>query len=431
MILCLTLALHGLLAGSCAAGETCKSDDVTADIFFLVDVSFYFRKSDLKTHVPNFVKSFMGSFIFSLEKVRVGFYSYSSSSIDDLHRFLDRQDLVEKIDSLPYIGGDPTLHKGLQIADASFKYLWGGREDAPNFLILISGGRSSHPRKTQVRITALEVSLLLTLLLCVSGGKSRYPYLTKEMLARLSKKRVTIYAIGVGASAHTKELKTIASSPSHKFYVEKAKDLSSIKSKLLMHMYETYNASVQSDVFFLLDASYMVSRFDFIEIKNFAKSFVDSFIYTPYNLRGGVFAYSERTHTVVNLKHYGYHLDLNFIFKTFRYIGGLPTLHTGLDVAKWTFSRQEGDRKTAANFVIIISSGNFANLRRSKKNLGDLSKKAVRTYFIAVGPDVIMYRVRLIRFYLRRIFHVQKAQALSSIKDELVRNICADIKRAS
>ncbi|KAK3757702.1 hypothetical protein RRG08_000210 [Elysia crispata] len=401
MILCLTLALHGLLAGSCAAGETCKSDDVTADIFFLVDVSFYFRKSDLKTHVPNFVKSFMGSFIFSLEKVRVGFYSYSSSSIDDLHRFLDRQDLVEKIDSLPYIGGDPTLHKGLQIADASFKYLWGGREDAPNFLILISGGRSSHPRKTQ------------------------------EMLARLSKKRVTIYAIGVGASAHTKELKTIASSPSHKFYVEKAKDLSSIKSKLLMHMYETYNASVQSDVFFLLDASYMVSRFDFIEIKNFAKSFVDSFIYTPYNLRGGVFAYSERTHTVVNLKHYGYHLDLNFIFKTFRYIGGLPTLHTGLDVAKWTFSRQEGDRKTAANFVIIISSGNFANLRRSKKNLGDLSKKAVRTYFIAVGPDVIMYRVRLIRFYLRRIFHVQKAQALSSIKDELVRNICADIKRAS
>ena len=74
---------------------------------------------------------------------------------------------------------DPTLHKGLQIADASFKYLWGGREDAQNFLILISGGRSSHPRKTQVRITALEVSLLLTLLLCVSGGKSRYPYLTK------------------------------------------------------------------------------------------------------------------------------------------------------------------------------------------------------------------------------------------------------------
>ncbi|KAK3757700.1 hypothetical protein RRG08_000208 [Elysia crispata] len=392
MILCLTLALHGLLAGSCAAGETCKSDDVTADILFLVDVSFYFRNSDLETHIPNFVKSFMGSSIFSLEKVRVRFYPYSSSSFVDLHRFLDRQDLVEKIDSLRYIGGDPTLHKGLQIADVSFNQMWSDREDAPNFLILISGGRSSHPRKTQ------------------------------EMLARLSKKRVTIYAIGVGASAHTKELKTIASSPSHKFYVEKAKDLSSIKSKLLMHMYETYNASVQSDVFFLLDASNMVSRLDFFEIKYFAKSFVDSFVYSPYNLRVGVFAYSERTFPVENLK-LGYHSDLNFDFKIFRYIQGAPTLPIGLDIAKSTFTRQGGDKKTAPNFVIIISSGSFADVYKSVKNLGDLSKKAVRTYFIAVGPDVIMYRVRLIRFYLRRIFHVQKAQALSSIKDELILSV--------
>ena len=53
------------------------------------------------------------------------------------------------------------------------------------------------------------------------------------MLAPLARKGVTIYTIGVGASADEEELETIAYPPIRVFHAENAQALSSIKDQLV------------------------------------------------------------------------------------------------------------------------------------------------------------------------------------------------------
>ena len=53
------------------------------------------------------------------------------------------------------------------------------------------------------------------------------------MLAPLARKGVTIYTIGVGASADEEELQTIAYPPIRVFHAENAQALSSIKDQLV------------------------------------------------------------------------------------------------------------------------------------------------------------------------------------------------------
>ena len=55
----------------------------------------------------------------------------------------------------------------------------------------------------------------------------------QAMLAPLARKGVTIFAIGVGASADDEELETIAYPPIRVFQAENAKALSSIKDQLV------------------------------------------------------------------------------------------------------------------------------------------------------------------------------------------------------
>ncbi|KAK3781269.1 hypothetical protein RRG08_052836 [Elysia crispata] len=67
---------------------------------------------------------------------------------------------------------DPRLHAGLDSAELGFTERSGDRETAPNFLIVISGGKSTNPHKTQA------------------------------MIAPLSRRGVRFYANGVGTSTN-------------------------------------------------------------------------------------------------------------------------------------------------------------------------------------------------------------------------------------
>ncbi|KAK3781267.1 hypothetical protein RRG08_052834 [Elysia crispata] len=119
--------------------------------------------------------------------------------------------LYDGLDSIQFHGGDARLQLGLLYAQTVFTEPYGDRETAPNFLIVISGGKSSEPHKT------------------------------KAMSARLARKGVKIYAIGLGASADKEELKTIVYPSIHIFYVENSEDLSSIKDHLVGDICRDWN----------------------------------------------------------------------------------------------------------------------------------------------------------------------------------------------
>ena len=86
--------------------SACKSDRVTADVFFLLDASHWVTKNDLK-HILDFVKSFVDSFIYGPDNVRVGMTPYSGGGHMMIHftQFRTREILYYRLNYIQYNGG--------------------------------------------------------------------------------------------------------------------------------------------------------------------------------------------------------------------------------------------------------------------------------------------------------------------------------------
>ncbi|KAK3757747.1 hypothetical protein RRG08_056133 [Elysia crispata] len=284
-------------------------------------------------------------------------------------------------------------------AHTVFSETYGDRETAPNFLIVISGSRSSDPYKTEA------------------------------MLAPLARKGVTIYTIGVGASADEEELKTIAYPPIRVFHAENAQTLSCIKDQLVEDICRDIDRAsgntqqgtrvactsdgVTADIFFVLDASHWVSESEFKHILDFVKSFVDSFLYGPNNVRVGMTPYSGGLNMKIHFKQFPTREFLYYGMNYIQYNGGDARLDRGLVSAHTVFSETYGDRETAPNFLIVISGG-------------PLARKGVTIYTSGVGASAEEEELKTIAYPPIRVFHAENVQALSSIKDQLVGDICRD-----
>ncbi|KAK3781266.1 hypothetical protein RRG08_052833 [Elysia crispata] len=221
---------------------TCKSENVTADIFFVLDASDWVSEIDFE-YMLEFVKSFVDSFIYGPDNVRVGIKTYSGGLTMNIHftHLPTKEMLYYAMNFIQYDGGDARLHAGLVSAHIVFSEPYGDRETAPNFLIVISGGKSSEPHKTKAILAPLAREGALNSIKAELVG-----HICREI------KRAT---------GNTQQ---------------GARD-------------DGKSDDVTADVFFLLDASDWLSGAEFKHTLDFVKSFVDSFIYGPDNVRVGIY----------------------------------------------------------------------------------------------------------------------------------------------
>ena len=103
------------------------------DVAFLIDTSDKISRTNFERE-KHFIKTLVRSVVFSSNLTRVSVISYGNES-DLAVDFSDQQStgsLIERVDSIPFLGGHPQIDRALEMAAAHLFSSYGSaRADSP------------------------------------------------------------------------------------------------------------------------------------------------------------------------------------------------------------------------------------------------------------------------------------------------------------
>ncbi|XP_061479123.1 collagen alpha-1(XII) chain isoform X1 [Rhineura floridana] len=164
--------------------QRCSLSAVT-DLIFLVDGSWSVGRNNFK-YILDFIITLVSAFDIGEDKTRVGVVQYSSDTRTEfnLNQYLNKRDLIEAIQRIPYKGGNTMTGEAIDyLIKNTFTESSGARKGFPKVAIIITDGKS----QDEVEIPARELQSI----------------------------GVEVFSLGIKA-ADAKELKLIASQPSLK-----------------------------------------------------------------------------------------------------------------------------------------------------------------------------------------------------------------------
>ena len=170
-----------------------------ADIVFLVDGSWSIGSENFQ-RIRDFLHTLVDSFDVAPDHVRIGLAQYSNNPRTEfnLNTYQDKQEILDYIDKLPYLGGGTMTGKGLDfILKEQFVERAGSRagENVPQIAVVITDGQSQD---------------------------------TVEPHAKsLKNQGITMYAIGI-KDADEEQLREMASEP-HDQHVYSVSDFSALQ----------------------------------------------------------------------------------------------------------------------------------------------------------------------------------------------------------
>ncbi|KAK3786335.1 hypothetical protein RRG08_022958 [Elysia crispata] len=411
----------GLFAICYTTHATVCTSKEEADIFIFLDASGSLKLPNFKTTL-NFSKAVAESFNIGPDSVRIGLATFSNfiGNVMQLDRYSNKPDLLEAIDQIRYTRGSTRTHLALKAArEKFFTEQNGGRDQAPQFLIL------------------------------VTDGKSTFPQQTKAEAALLAKTNITTIAIGIGGSVNKDELNLIASSSKLVFTVKNFQELSDIKTDVVKYVCEalpvelpkptpsnfqndasipppprfvsrksspppgssyregrTFN--IAADIFILLDTSFTTGVPDFNKLLDFSRQIVHSFIVSPYRVRIGVATFSTFASEEIKLNQYRQKANLLKAIGNMRYKRGPTPIYRALKAARERFfTVQNGGREGVPHFLILVRSGYSTNIREIKTESALLAKANIHTLTIGIGGSVNKNALTLIATSPSFVFYPQ------------------------
>ncbi|XP_030278177.1 collagen alpha-6(VI) chain-like [Sparus aurata] len=390
----------------------CKAANV-ADIVFIVDESGSIGTANFKM-VRTFLHSIVSGLEISWAKVRVGIVMYSNGASPQVYldSFDDKSELLNFIKILPYRGGGTNTGAALNYA-------------RDNVFIKARGSRKEQGVQ--------QVAVVIT------DGKSQDDVSTAA--ADLRRAGVTIYAIGV-KEANKALLDQMASYPhnKHVFNVdnfEKLKGLELSLQKSLCHNIIQQAISVsrrssikegcvkteEADIFFLIDNSGSIFPTDFQDMKNFITEFIHTFRISPEHVRIGVVKYADSPQLEFDLARYSDTKSLEKAIEGIKQIGGGTKTGRALEYMGPLFDRTvvTPDHKVP-EYLVVITDGKSSD--QVKVPAEKLRAQGIIVYAIGVksaDPD----ELEKISGNPKRTFFVNNFDALRSIKDDIITDICS------
>ncbi|KAK3802432.1 hypothetical protein RRG08_017617 [Elysia crispata] len=199
--------------GSAHETRTCSEDPCpaicaspkTADIVFLLDASHWVTPDEFLVG-RDFFRSFVDAFNYDLDGVRIAIMPFGKrmGTLFHLSQIPSKDILLMGLPYITYVGGDTRTDFALNLARLQlFNKKFGDRDSAPNFLVLLSAGRSKNTPATE------------------------------SAASLLAKTDTKSYVIGVGDSTDQAEMEAIATTPNRVFTVEDFQSLGSIRDQLV------------------------------------------------------------------------------------------------------------------------------------------------------------------------------------------------------
>ncbi|KAM6910513.1 collagen alpha-6(VI) chain [Xenentodon cancila] len=393
--------------------EDCRAAKL-ADIVFIVDESG-------SIGIANFqlVRTFLYSIVSGLEigptRVRVGIVMYSDAPKAQVYldTFTRKDELLNFIKILPY-------RRGETFTGAALKFT---RDK-----VLIKERGSRKDKGVQ------QVAVVIT------DGKSQ-DNVTNEA-AFLRRAGVTVYSIGV-QNANEAELIQIASYPpkKHVFTVDSFALLKSVEESLKKTLctniirqaisVSTWRTGIkegcqqtdEADIFFLIDHSGSIYPSDFKDMKDFITEFLNTFRIGPQHVRIGVAKYADSPNLEFDLTT---HTDAASVVEAVERIqqeGGGTETGRALAFMRPYFQRAKVTRGgKVPEYLVVITDGKSSD--EVKGPAEQLRAQGIVIYSIGV-KKADMDELSEISGDNKKTFFVNNFDALNSIKDEIITDICS------
>uniref|UniRef100_UPI0037E9B12B collagen alpha-6(VI) chain-like n=1 Tax=Semicossyphus pulcher TaxID=241346 RepID=UPI0037E9B12B len=381
-----------------------------ADVVFIVDESTSIGPENFQL-VRNFLHSIVSRLDVSPIKVRVGIVTYNVRARAQVYldTFHDKAELLQFIKLLPYNGGNTHTGAALNFTrEKVFIKERGSRKDVVKVAMVITDGKS----QDAVREAALA----------------------------LRRAGVSIYTVGI-KNAIKKELEEMASQPynRHVFIENSFTKLTHLKQglqKILCNNIirratevstggrDTKEACVQkeeADIFILMDDSGSIQNEDFTDMRNFLIEFIRTFQIGPQHVRMGLVKYSDSQTLEYDLTTHSDAAKLEKAVRGIIHRGGGTNTGQALSYMGPLFKRATRGHEVP-EYLIVITDGESAD--KVLIPAEELRAQGVITYAIGVANSDET-ELQEIAGDPKRTFSVNNFDALSPIKDKILKDICS------
>ncbi|XP_026172742.1 collagen alpha-6(VI) chain-like isoform X2 [Mastacembelus armatus] len=399
------------------AGRTVCTQEAVADIVFMVDGSWSIGTANFK-QIRLFLSTLVNSFDIGPDHVRIGLVQYSTSPRTEflLNTYQSKQDILQYISELPYMGGGTHTGQGLDfMLHQHFVKAAGSRagQNVPQIAVVITDGKSQDNVKSHAE--------------------------------DLKRKGIVLYAIGI-KDADENQLKEIANEP-HSQHVYSVSDFSAlqgisqsivqtlcttveeVKRQLLQLSQECANATV-ADIVFLVDGSSSIGVDNFQEVRRFLRTIITGLDIGSDKVRIGLAQYSDEPYQEFLLKD---HLDKQSLLTqvdTFPYrTGGTQTGKAINFLVDTYFTEEAGSRanQRVPQIAVVITDGE--SIDDVKDAAQRLRQQGVMVFGIGVGEanlEELEYIAN--RPPKRFLFTIDSYQALQRLTEGLLQTVCISME---
>ncbi|XP_030605327.1 collagen alpha-6(VI) chain-like isoform X2 [Archocentrus centrarchus] len=392
--------------------EDCKRANV-ADIVLIVDESGSIGDENFRL-----IRIFLHSVISGLEigkfKIRVGIVTYNNvpTAQANLNTFRDKNEILQFINLLPYRKGGTNTGAALRFTLKNiFTDEKGSRKDVPKIALVITDGKS------QDNVSDAAIAL--------------------------RRAGVTVYAVGIKEANET-ELLEMASYPKSKYVFTvdsfiKLKPLTETLQTTLCNtiiqigvqdkesqtdVKEACVQTDQADFFFLMDDSGSIENNDFYDMQKFIIEFLHTFRIGPQHVRMGLVKYSDSPSLQFDLTEHSDAKKMEKAVEGIHHQGGGTQTGRALSSMKVHFKNPKNSRGyTVPEYLIVITDGESQD--EVKIPAEELRALGVITYAIGVKGSNDTQLTEIAGDPKRKFF-VSNFDALKSIKDSIIRDICSE-----
>ncbi|CAI5661505.1 unnamed protein product [Oreochromis niloticus] len=390
--------------------EDCKTAN-KADIVFIVDESGSIGEENFRL-MRDFLRSVISVLETGPSKIRVGIVTYNDVPTPHayLNMFGDKDDILKFINILPYRQGGTKTGAALHFALKNiFTEEKGSRKDVPKVAVVITDGES------QDNVT--------------------------EQAIALRRAGVTVFAVGI-KEANKAELLEMASYPKSKFVftVDSFVKLKPLKETLQATLCNTIiqigvqdkesdaetkeacKEKDQADIFFLMDDSGSITNEDFSDMQKFIIEILHTFRIGPDHVRMGLVKYSDSPSLQFDLTQHSDAKTMENVVKKIIHEGGGTNIGEALSSMKGHFENAKTSRGyKVSEYLIVITDGKSED--KVQIPAEELRRQGVIIYAIGVKSSNDN-ELNEIAGDPKRKFFVDSFDALKTIKNNIIREIC-------
>ncbi|KAM4026875.1 collagen alpha-4(VI) chain-like [Anomaloglossus baeobatrachus] len=377
--------------------QVCRNAN-QADIVFLVETSSQISEGAFE-NVKDYVYGLVSNLDVGINKVRIGLAQYNDETnrVFLLNEFSLKSEVLEKIQSLPYSGGNTYTGRALQDVNITYFTESAGSRAAANvaqILVLVAYSQSSDD--------------------------------IKEAARHLKTRGISVYVTGPDIKDIV-ELKEVANKPSRKFFhsLDNFDSTEDVMRRLLNNICSSITTNIKAfskryaDVVFLVDSSSSIGSGVFQQIKLFISRIIEELDIGINKYRVGLAQFSGAAQTEFLLNTYDTKEQALDHVKIIAFRGGPLNTGKALDYLSKTFFVEEAGSRInqgTPQFAVIITSAKSEDIVNSYAE--ELKRTGVITIAVGIPSSDMEELVQIATDPF--VFKLKNLQGLRNVQQDVV-----------